>query len=99
MTWPSTGRPTPCRSRSPARTRKIRFSGSAGQDVSIDLASSVADTDFQLLKPNGNELTSGSFDSLGRLPRSDLAAHVDGTYKLVLDPQSFSLGNRHRHAL
>jgi hypothetical protein len=76
----------------PGQNAKIRFSGSAGQDVSFDLASSVADTDFQLLKPNGNELTSGSFDSSGDF-LDPISLPTDGTYKLVLDPQGFFLGN------
>ena len=55
-TWPPTARPTRA-VHDPGPERKIRFSGSAGQEVSINLGSSVADTDFQILKPNGNELT------------------------------------------
>ena len=76
----------------PGQNAKIRFTGSAGQDVSFDIASSVADTDFQLLKPNGSELTSGSFDSSGDF-LDPISLPTDGTYKLVLDPQSFFLGN------
>jgi len=76
----------------PGQNAKIRFTGSAGQDVSFDIASSVADTDFQLLKPNGNELMSGSFDSSGDF-LDPISLPADGTYKLVLDPQSFFLGN------
>ncbi len=75
----------------PGQNGKLRFSGSAGQEVSIDLASSVADTDYQLLKPNGNVLDSGSFDASGGFIEP-LTLPVDGTYKLVLDPQSFHLG-------
>ena len=69
-TWPSTARPTRCRSRSPARTARSGSRGNAGQEVSINLASSVADTDCQILKPNGNELDSGSLRHVGRLHRA-----------------------------
>ena len=79
----------------PGQNAKLRFDGSAGQEVSLNLASSVADTDFQILKPNGNVLysgwvgTSGASSTRSRCP-------TDGTYKVVLDPQSFYAGNRHR---
>jgi hypothetical protein len=76
----------------PGQNGKIRFSGSAGREVSINLASSVADTDYQLLKPNGNLLDSGSFDASGDFI-DPITLPADGTYKLVLDPQSFFLGN------
>jgi hypothetical protein len=75
----------------PGQNGKLRFAGTAGQDVSIDLGSSVADTDYQILKPNGNVLDSGSFDSSGEFIEP-FTLPVDGTYKLVLDPQSFFLG-------
>jgi hypothetical protein len=75
----------------PGQNGKVRFSGSAGQEVSIDLGSSVAGTDYQLLKPNGNVLDSGSFGASGDFI-DPITLPVDGTYKLVLDPQSFSLG-------
>ena len=75
----------------PGQNGKIRFSGNAGQEVSINLGSSVADTDYQILKPNGNELDSGSFDASGDFIEP-FTLPADGTYKLVLDPQSFSLG-------
>ena len=91
MTWPWTARPTRWRSRSPARTASSGSAGTAGQEVSINLGSSVADTDYQILKPNGNVLDSGSFDSSGEFIEP-FTLPVDGTYKLVLDPQSFFLG-------
>jgi hypothetical protein len=75
----------------PGQNGKVRFSGSAGQEVSISLGSSVADTDYQILKPNGNELDSGSFDASGEFIEP-FTLPVDGLYKLVLDPQGFSLG-------
>ena len=75
----------------PGQNGKIRFSGNAGQEVSINLGSSVADTDYQILKPNGNELDSGSFDASGDFIEP-FTLPVDGLYKLVLDPQSFSVG-------
>jgi len=75
----------------PGQNGKIRFTASAGQEVSINLGSSVADTDYQILKPNGNELDSGSFDTSGEFIEP-FTLPVDGLYKLVLDPQSFSLG-------
>jgi hypothetical protein len=75
----------------PGRNGKVRFSGNAGQEVSIDLGSSVADTDYQILKPNGNVLDSGSFGTSGEFI-DPFTLPVDGLYKLVLDPQSFSLG-------
>jgi pre-peptidase len=75
----------------PGQNGRFRFSGSAGQSVSVNLSSSVADTDFQLLKPNGNVLTSGSFDASGDFI-DPITLPVDGTYKLVLDPQSYFVG-------
>jgi len=75
----------------PGQNGKFRFSGSAGQSVSVDLTSSVADTDFQVLKPNGAVLTSGSFDASGDFV-DPMTLPVDGTYKIVLDPQSYFLG-------
>jgi hypothetical protein len=75
----------------PGQNGRFRFSGSAGQSVSVNLASSVTDTDFQILKPNGNVITSGSFDSSGEFI-DPLTLPADGTYKIVLDPQSFYLG-------
>jgi hypothetical protein len=75
----------------PGQNGKIRFSGTTGQVVSIDLGSSVAATGYQLLKPNGTVLVSGSFDASGGFI-DPLTLPADGTYKLVLDPQSFSLG-------
>jgi hypothetical protein len=75
----------------PGQNGKIRFSGTTGQVVSINLGSSVAATGYQLLKPNGTVLVSGSFDASGGFI-DPLTLPADGTYKLVLDPQSFSLG-------
>jgi hypothetical protein len=75
----------------PGQNGKLRFAGSAGQKVSINLGSSVADTDYQILKPNGNVLDTGSFDASGEFIEP-FTLSVDGTYKLVLDPQSFFLG-------
>jgi hypothetical protein len=75
----------------PGQNGKIRFSGTTGQVVSINLGSSVAATGYQLLKPNGTVLVLGSFDASGGFI-DPLTLPADGTYKLVLDPQSFSLG-------
>src|SRR5690349_10610300 len=75
----------------PGQNGKFRFSGSAGQSVTVNLASSVACTDFQILKPNGSVLTSGSFDTSGDFV-DPMTLPVDGTYKIVLDPQSYFLG-------
>jgi hypothetical protein len=75
----------------PGQNGKIRFSGTTGQVVSINLGSSVAATGYQLLKPNGTVLVSGSFDASGGFI-DPLTLPADGTYRLVLDPQSFSLG-------
>ncbi len=75
----------------PGPNGKLRFAGSAGQEVSINLGSSVADTDYQILKPNGNVLDTGSFGTSGDFIEP-FTVPVDGTYKLVLDPQSYWLG-------
>jgi hypothetical protein len=75
----------------PGQNAKLRFAGTAGQSVSVKLASSVADTDWQILKPNGTVLDSGSFGTSGDFI-DPLTLPADGTYKLVLDPQSFYLG-------
>src|SRR4249920_1584657 len=75
----------------PGQNAKLRFDGSSGQEVSLNLASSVADTDFQILKPNGNVLYSGWVGTSGAFV-DPITLPTDGTYKVVLDPQSFSLG-------
>ncbi len=75
----------------PGQNAKLRFSGTAGQSVSVRLTSSVADTDYQLLKPNGNVLASGTVDTSGDF-LDPITLPVDGTYKLVLDPQSYFVG-------
>ncbi len=75
----------------PGQNGKFRFAGSAGQEVSINLGSSVADTDYQILKPNGSVLDTGSFGTSGEFI-DPFTLPVDGLYKLVLDPQSFWIG-------
>jgi hypothetical protein len=75
----------------PGQNARLRFNGTAGENVSLKLASSVADTDYQILKPNGNVLDSGSFATSGAFI-DPITLPVDGTYKVVLDPQSFWLG-------
>jgi len=85
------GSPNPVSFTIPGQNAKLRFPGTAGQTVSVKLASSVADTDYQVLKPNGNVLDSGSLDTSGEFIEP-FTLPVDGNYKIVLDPQSFFLG-------
>jgi hypothetical protein len=85
------GTPNPMIFGIPGQNGRFRFSGSAGQSVSVNLASSVADTDFQVVKPNGSVLTSGSFDASGDFI-DPMTLPADGTYKIVLDPQSYFVG-------
>ncbi|HSD03957.1 MAG TPA: hypothetical protein VLB81_16390 [Gaiellales bacterium] len=85
------GAPHPMVFAVPGQNGRFRFAGSAGQSLSVNLASSVADTDFQILKPNGSVLTSGSFDASGDFIEP-MPLPADGTYKIVLDPQSYFLG-------
>ena len=81
----------------PGQNGKIRFSGNAGQEVSISLGSSVADTDYQILKPNGNELDSGSFDASGDFiePFSSRPTGVQARAR----PAELLPRNRHRDAV
>jgi len=85
------GTPNPMVFAVPGQNGRFRFSGAAGQSVSVNLASSVAGTDFQVIKPNGSVLTSGSFDASGEFI-DPMTLPADGTYKIVLDPQSYFLG-------
>ena len=92
------GTPDPCVFTIPGQNGKIRFAGSAGQEVSINLGSTVADTDYQILKPNGNELDVGLVRQLGRLHRSVLAA-PSTAHTSSCSTRRASCWERHRDAL
>jgi hypothetical protein len=78
----------------PGQNASATFSGSAGRRVSLKLSGvSMSSATVTLLKPDGTALgstvyagTSGGFMDVRTLP-------ADGTYTLVVDPQSASTGS------
>ena len=75
------------------------FSGTAGQRVSLDITNStIASMKISLLKPNGTTVFTVSATKTARYVDTNTLP-VNGTYKLVVDPNLDHTGQGHAEAL
>jgi hypothetical protein len=77
----------------PGQGARITFDGRAGQRVTLTFSGvTVLFSYFSILRPDGSPFVSQTFlFTSGRTVTADLPA--DGTYAIVIDPQSSETGN------
>ncbi|HTG18091.1 MAG TPA: Ig-like domain-containing protein, partial [Blastocatellia bacterium] len=77
----------------PGQNASLTFSGSAGQQVSLNMTSvTVAGGTVYIKKPDGTTLTSAVFGSSGVFV-DNTPLPVAGTYTVLADPSSYNIGN------
>lgn len=77
----------------PGQNARLTFSGTAGQQVSVQMATGAVGSDVSILKPDGTTLAGRTFAgaSGGFLDQATLP--VPGTYTILVDPRALNTGS------
>jgi hypothetical protein len=87
------GSPATLTTTAPGQNAQATFSGTASQQVTVHLTSnSMGSVTVKLLKPDGTQLTSTT-SSASSFNLSTQTLPTTGTYTIVIDPGSTSIGS------